>query len=396
MSAEQPKVLHVVTALGVGGVEVWLIALLKHIQERRDRGESGEQMDILMTGGKPSELDETAKSLGANLHYIRFSRSAFPAFRKQFRELLRRERYTAIHDHQDYSGGWHLLAGAGLLPPVRIIHVHNPPICLRINTDTPVQKALFQVSRAAVKRLATHVLGTSAQVLREYGFTRDAFPDQTIRPVHCGFEVTSFATPHEQANASVCQEFGWPAGSKLCLFVGRLEGFDPRNPDWNHKNPEFALEVMRAAIENGVDARLILAGAGDHARSVFEKRVADWGLTHRIRFAGPRRDVARLMAASHLCLFPSLEEGLGMVAVEAQAAGLRVLASDTVPQEAAAVPDLVTFMSLQQPASVWAKELERLLSLPRPESKRAADAVKHTDFSIDRSYEQLDAIYSGR
>lgn len=396
MTDSAPRVLHVVTALGVGGVEVWLIALLRHMRALEAAGQKPERFDILMTGGEKAELDDLASSLGATLHYIKFSRRDFGSFRKKFRVLMKRERFTAIHDHQDYSGAWHLLAGAGVLPPVRIIHVHNPPICLRINTDTPVRKALFQVARVIVKRLATHVLGTSAQVIREYGFTPDAFPRQIIRPVHCGFEVSAFAAPHEEANASVCREFGWPAGSKLCLFVGRLDGFDPRNPDWNHKNPEFALEIVRAAVENGTDARLIVAGGGDHARETLEHRVASWGLSDRIRFAGKRLDVARLMAASHVCLFPSLEEGLGMVAVEAQAAGLRVLASDTVPREAAAVPELVTFLSLSEPGSVWAEELGRILSAPRSDSTSAADAVKLTDFSIDRSYRQLHEIYESR
>jgi glycosyltransferase involved in cell wall biosynthesis len=382
--------------MGVGGVEVWLIALLRYIRSLEAEGRATERYDILMTGARTAELDELAASLGATLHYIRFSRSEFPEFRRQFRELLKREKFTAIHDHQDYSGAWHLVAGAGLLPPVRIIHVHNPPICLRINTNTAVQKALFQVSRAIVQNLATHVLGTSAQVLREYGFTPQAFPRQKIRALHCGFEVSSFATPPEEANASVCDEFGWPRGSKICLFVGRLDGFDPRNPEWNHKNPEFALEVARAAIDKGVDVRLILAGAGDHARAVFEKRVADWGLSDRIRFAGKRLDIPRLMAASHVCLFPSLEEGLGMVAVEAQAAGLRVIASDTVPREAAAFPELVKFMSLKEPAAAWADELEKMLALPRYDSQAAARHVRNTDFSIDRSYSQLHEIYSGR
>jgi glycosyltransferase involved in cell wall biosynthesis len=394
VSSESPKVLHVITGLGVGGVEVWLIALLEHMQQRVGLQEGSDKFHILLTGGKRAELDDRAMELGAQLHYIRFSRREFGKFAKEFRKLMRRERFTAIHNHQDYSGAWHFLAGAGLLPPVRIIHVHNPPICLQINTNTRVRKALFRVSRATVQRMATHVLGTSAQVLREYGFTSDVFPNQVIRAVHCGFEVAAFAATYEESNTSVCREFGWPSGSKICLFVGRLEGFDPGNPDWNHKNPEFAIEVIRSALDKGADTRLIVAGAGDRMRHVLEQRVTDWGYSDRISFAGPRNDVGRLMAASYVCLFPSLEEGLGMVAVEAQAAGLRVLASDTVPHEAAAIPELVSFLSLSETPSLWAEELIRLLSLPRLDSRVASATMRQTDFSIDRSYAQLQSVYS--
>jgi glycosyltransferase involved in cell wall biosynthesis len=247
-----------------------------------------------------------------------------------------------------------------------------------------------------VKRFATHVLGTSSQVLREYGFAHDAFPEQKIEPLHCGFEVAAFAMSPAAANESVSSEFGWPRDSKLVLFAGRLDGFDPRRPDWNHKNPEFALDVMREALASGADARMIIVGDGDKTRRILEKRVADWGLTDRIRFAGKRLDIPRLMAASHVCLFPSLEEGLGMVAVEAQAAGLHVLASDTVPREAAAVSDLVTFMPLPAGTAAWARKLTELLLIRRMDSEGAADAVRATDFSIDRSYEKLHRIYCSR
>ena len=390
----QAKVLHVISALGVGGVEVWLIALLRHMRERETAGHECEEFHILLTGGKTAELDELATSLGARLHYIRFSRNDYAGFARKFRRLLERERFDVIHDQQDYSAAWRLLAGAGMLPPVRIVHVHNPPFCLRVNTETRAQKAVFTLARAIVRKLATHVLGTSAQVLREYGFTSDAFPKQQIVPLHCGFEASAFAMSAAEANESVCRELGWPPGSRITLFAGRLDGFDPRKPEWNHKNPEFALDVVHKAIENGTDTRLVMVGDGDRTRRILEKRVSDWGLAGRIELVGRRMDMARLMAASHVCLFPSLEEGLGMVAVEAQAAGLRVLASDTVPREAAAIPDLVTFLPLSAGASLWGVELGRLLALPRMDSDLAADQVRTTDFSIDRSYERLHRIYA--
>ena len=386
--------LHVITALGVGGVEVWLLALLRENKARKESGRDHEEIDILMTGGRTAELDEIGQQLGATLHYISFSRKSFPAFTRKFRALLNQRGYSVIHDHQDYISAWHFLAGAGALPPVRIVHVHNPPICLRINTDTRARKALFAVSRRIVKRMATHVLGTSAQVVREYGFNADDFPSQKIRALHCGFDVQQFAESHEAANSSVCEEFGWPAGSKICLFAGRLEGFDRRNPLWNHKNPQFALDTVSAAINKGADIRFIMAGDGEAMRRNLAEQVESAGMSDRIVLPGKRLDIARLMAASHVCLFPSLEEGLGMVAVEAQAAGLRVLASDTVPREAGVIDELITFLPLTLGPSMWADELMRQIVLPRADSSSAAARVRESDFSIDRSYENLHTIYS--
>ena len=95
----QPKVLHVISALGLGGVEVWLIALLRYMRERERAGESVEDFHFLMTGGKSAELDEVAKSLGTTLHYIQFSRSDFAGFARKFRALLKREQFPTMSLH---------------------------------------------------------------------------------------------------------------------------------------------------------------------------------------------------------------------------------------------------------------------------------------------------------
>jgi glycosyltransferase involved in cell wall biosynthesis len=244
-----------------------------------------------------------------------------------------------------------------------------------------------------VRRFATHVLGTSRQVLGEYGFTDDAFPRQVIRTLHCGFDTHPFAAPHADANEALCREVGWPEGSRICLFAGRLDGFDRRNPEWNHKNPGFALDVVHEAIRLGGDVRLLMAGAGDEMRAILEERVTGWGLGDRIRFLGQRRDIPRLMAASHVCLFPSSEEGLGMVAVEAQAAGLRVLASDAVPREAGVIPELIQFLPLAAGAPAWASQLLDVLALPRYDSVRSAQLIEASPFAVAHSYRALREIY---
>lgn len=390
---QHARVLHVITILSVGGVEVWLTALLRHIEMLARTGQPHESFDILMTGGATGDLDEAAAALGATLHYLPFSRRNFPAFARSFRKLLRERKYIAIHDHQDYAAGWHLLAGAGELPPVRIVHVHNPPARLRVESRTALRRLALRASARLVRRFATHVLGTSSQILDQYGFKRREFPRQSIRTVHCGFDVGDFDESYEEANRKICEELGWPAKSKLALFVGRLDGFDPSKPGWNHKNPQFALEVAHVALDRDPDLRFVMVGGGGDVQQQLESQVSAWGLSDRIRLVGRRLDVARFMAAAHTLLFPSLEEGLGMVAVEAQAAGLHVLASDTVPREAVVIPELVKFLPLSAGSDVWCTELLRQLSMARYDASIAAEKVKRSPYSIEESYRRLHSIY---
>jgi glycosyltransferase involved in cell wall biosynthesis len=386
-------VLHIITILSVGGVEVWLLALLRHIQMLERTGQPHESFEILMTGGQRHDLDEAAAALGATLHYLPFSRRRFTGFAREFRTLLRERGYSAIHDHQDYAAGWHFLAGVGQLPPVRIVHVHNPPARLRFDSRTALRRMGLRVSASLVRRFATHILGTSSQILDQYGFRRKEFPKQSIRTVHCGFDVNDFDESHEEANRNICDELGWPSPTKLALFVGRLDGFDPSKPGWNHKNPQFALEVARLALGRDPSLRFVMVGGGGGVQQQLEAQVREWGLTDRIRLVGRRLDVARFMAAAHTLIFPSLEEGLGMVAVEAQAAGLHVLASDAVPREAVVIPELVKFLPLSAGADAWSSELLRQLSMARYDASIAAEKVRRSPYSIEESYRRLHSIY---
>ena len=115
----------------------------------------------------------------------------------------------------------------------------------------------------------------------------------------------------------------------------------------------------------------------------------------KIRLTGIYPDVTRLMLGSDLFLFPSVAEGLGMVVVEAQAAGLPVLTSDGVPRESMVIPEMVEFKPLGDGVPSWADEALRLLGSERPDPSACNLAVRNSAFSIENSVRSLLRIYSG-
>jgi len=126
---------------------------------------------------------------------------------------------------------------------------------------------------------------------------------------------------------------------------------------------------------------------------ILQERVATWGLADRIKLLGARSDVPRLMLGSDLLLFPSIAEGLGMVAVEAQAAGLPVLASDAVPQECAVVDGMVTFLPLSAGSQHWATQTLAAMIASKPDPCAANHQVSKSSFSIGNSAKKLLKIY---
>lgn len=387
------RVLQIFSVLSMGGAETWLMSLLKYFREAEGSLPVRVKCDILLTGGEPSVFDEEAKALGARLFYVPFTRRNTAGFIREFRRILAAGNYDVIHDHQDYIAGLHFAMGLGRLPRIRIAHVHSA-IRHRSQYANDRVRAIFMSSgRRILKHLATHVLGTSRQAIDEYGFRVPTF--RGVGVVNCGFDSSKFAGDYRSTHAELCHEFGWDEPAKIILSVGRLDGDEVtlNGRVMSQKNPGFALEVFKESFERDETVRLLMVGSGQEKRKRLEAKVNDWGVAERVRFLSERADVAKLMLGSDLLLFPSLAEGLGMVVVEAQAAGLRVLASDTTPRECVVIPDLVKFLSLDLNPRDWADEVRRLLNLAHANPGECIDAIRRSPFSIENSAANLLEIY---
>ena len=385
------RVLQVVDTLGMGGAETWLMEVLRLWSKT-----GACQLDFLVTSGQRGIFDDEAVKLGAKIHYVPYTRAHLPRFVQEFRRLLRKGRYGAIHDHQDYTSGWHFLMGTGSLPPVRVTHVHNPAYQIRNNYGVTLgRRVTARVGKALVAHHATHITATSRQIIREYGFDAPRFGHLPKGALYCGFDTSRFAVDRHAARASVRQEFGWSDDACVVLFAGRIDQSPDYGHSQNHKNSAFAVSVCIAAALQNPRLHVLFAGPLSPAVPVLEERIAAAGLRARFLFAGVRRDIARLMAASDVLFFPSRGEALGMAAVEAQAAGLPVLASTEVPREAVVVPELVRFRSLDAGQADWTENLLQLTASP----PRVADAnrrVAASPFAIKHSARALEELYCAR
>jgi glycosyltransferase EpsF len=390
MKTNRPlRVLQVIGVLSVGGAESWLLALLRHWSQT-----GAAAVDFLLTGGKQSSYDKDVEALGGKIHYVRYGRGSIGSFMREFRRILRQGNYDAIHDHSDFASGWHFLLGSGVLPPVRVMHIHNTRNQFRINYErTAARRLSGRLGRALASRLATHVCGTSAQVLREYGYEPGKPGRPHVTVLHCGFEIAMFYGPRADDRASVLHEFGFGKTAKLLFHAGRLDYQFESNHHRNHKNTWLVVEIAREAARRDSEIALLIAGAGDRQRAQIEERIATWGLANRLRLIGVRSDIGRLMRAADIVLFPSKEEGLGMVAVEAQAAGTPVLTSTAVSREACIIPELFHALPLDKPLAIWTETLFQILNAPRLDTVACCSAVEASPFSIANSARLLEAVY---
>lgn len=382
------RVLQVIDSLGMGGAETWLMELLRFWA-----GSDTVKMDFLLTGGERAIFDDEAQALGAALYYVPYKRRRLLEFALAFRRILHSGRYDAIHDHHAYPAGWHFLMASGLLPPVRIIHVHNPSFGIYDTYGvTPSRRVAAKIGKYLVGHYATYLTGTSRQILTEYGFDAPSFRDLPKAALYCGVDPRRFAGEVCGAKATLRSEFRWPDDAKVVLVAGRMDESPDVGHPRNHKNTGFAVDVLMAAMRRDARMRAIFAGKTSSALPTLEARIAKAGMTDRFAFAGVRSDIGCLMLGSDVLLFPSRGEGLGMVAVEAQASGLPVLASTAVPRECVVIPDLVTFLDITAGADRWADNIIGLALSPR-DAASSNRRIAESAFSIKTSAHSLIRLY---
>lgn len=372
------RILHVVGGMNRGGIETWLMHVLRHID--RDRF----QMDFLVHTAEPCAYDDEVYAIGSKIiHCLNLSQPWIYA--ANFRRILHEcGPYDIVHSHVHHFSGYvlYLAKQAGI--PVRIAHSHN-------DTSAVEAKAVWHrrlylaLTKNWIARYATMGLGCSHKAVANL-FGSDWQSDPRWRVLYCGINLTPF---QKQVNSdSLRAELGIPTDAFVIGHVGRFA---------EQKNHVFLLEIAAEVAKREPKMRLLLLGEGS-LRSDIEQKVLQMGLSDRVIFAGIRPDVPEIMGSIiDIFLFPSLHEGLGLVLIEAQAAGLPCIFSSVVPDEADVVKPLVRRLSLSQPASEWAEGVLTQRDAGSTITKSDALALVETSpFNIETSVKQLESIYQAQ
>ncbi len=383
------RVLHIIDGFGAGGAETWLLATVKYL---KTHPHLNLEFDFLATGGEARLFDEEIKEQGCQIFYVKYSFKSLFAFRANLKSILLSNEYDAIHDHQDFISGWHFLLGIGYLPKVRIAHLHNPFNFIDNYVVNPVRWFSYHLGRLLTVALTSKITGTSNAVMDEYDYNKWPYSKRRTNPAYCGFDVNKF-TYNSHGKEKLCKELGWEIKEcKIALFVGRI-GLQDSDTAANQKNPAFAFSVAKELVSLNDDWRFVFVGYKGNLGSNMETEVTNAGVADRIKFLGLRNDVPGIMSAADVLIFPSLWEGLGMVAVEAQCCGLPIIMSETIPMEAIICDELVIVKKLEDGIKEWIESIVRI-SNSKYNRSSYAHKIDASPFSIHNSINNLIHIYT--
>lgn len=348
--------------------------VLRNIDRRRVR------MDFLVTRDEPAPYDDEIRVLGSEVIPCVLTRDP-ASFAKRFLAVLaRRGPYDVVHSHVHHFSGFVLaLARVGGVP-VRIAHSHLDTRDL--DRRAGVARGLYlRAMSAAVSGFATQGIAVSSDAaVSLYGASWRQDPRWQI--VRCALDLAEFRAPGEPA--AVREALGIPADALVFGHVGR---FDPQ------KNQRSLVRIAAAALERDPRAFFVLVGDGPLRQSI-EEEADRHGLRARTMFTGVRRDVPRLLRSFDAFVFPSLREGLPLVGIEAQAAGLPIVCSDRVTRELVVLPELFQWLSPDDPPELWASAALEAVRR-RIEPRVALAAIDDSEFSLARTIPKLLAMYGG-
>lgn len=369
------RILHVVSRMDRGGIETWLMHILRHIDREHF------PMDFLVHTTQPCAYDDEIRSLGSKI--IPCLHPSQPLlYARKFKRILREHGpYNVVHSHVHHFTGYVLRLAQQAGVPVRIAHSHLDSSSLESKAGL-YRRLYLALTKGWIARYATIGLGASRKAVADL-FNSVWETDPRWQVFYCSIDLTPFRALVD--SVTVRAEFGIPADAFVLGHVGRFD---------EQKNHVFLVDIAAEFAKREPKMRLLLLGDGS-LRPDIEQKVAQLGLTERVIFAGIRTDVPQLMlGAMDLFLLPSLCEGLPLVLIEAQAARLPCIFSDVITEEAEVVKPLVRRLSLSQLASAWTEEIlnvrEGATGVTQAESFML---VEQSPFDIRTGVKKLEKLY---
>jgi glycosyltransferase involved in cell wall biosynthesis len=294
-------------------------------------------------------------------------------------KIFREGGYDAVHSHVWNFSGPVLKAAKNAGISVRVAHSHNTKSKYPLSI---YRKIYSWWTRRMILKYATHCLGCSSEAAAAL-FGSKWLTNPKCRILYCSIDINLFS---ENRKPSVCKtDLGFPEDVLVVGNVGNLR---------KQKNHTFFLDIAAEVIKEESRAYFFVAGEGE-LRPELEAKAERLGIADHIVFAGVRNDVPDLLrAVFDAFLFPSLYEGMPLSMVEAAAAGLRVIYSDTItPEAATAIPELFTRVSLSDSAGTWAKAVLSSLRSGKLSQGKAYGLVLNSHFSPFYCLKELHKVY---
>jgi glycosyltransferase involved in cell wall biosynthesis len=359
------RVLHLIHHLDPGGAETLLAELLPRLD--RDRFE----VHVACLQERGALYERLAKD-GVRTHFIGRGRGPdLPAIRRIAR-LLRGSNIDVLNTHAFSAGFWGRMAAAWARTPVVIATVHA-----EAGWQNPVKHF---VGAQLMRPLTSHTVAVS-ETVRTSLLLKHRLDRNTVSVIPNGIPLEKFQRPVVERPAGI------PRDRPVVGMVGRCRA---------EKGGAFFIECLALLRAAGHGVYGVLVGDGPDRERLRADAHAR-GLTPHITFAGRVTDATRWLAAFDVLVCPSLEESFGIAALEAQAAGVPVVATRVGGFREVLHDGRNALLVPASNARALADAVSELLTTPARRDALVREAREHVArrFSIASTVQAYERLYSG-
>lgn len=347
-----------------GGVEAVVMNYYRNIDRNKI------QFDFICDDDSTCIPKEEIENLGGKVILIPPYQKVLK-YHKELKKVLKEGQYKIVHSHINALSVFSLWAAKSAKVPVRIAHSHSTS-----NKKEWKKTLLKNVLRPFSKLFATDYFCCS-ELAGRWLFGNKTYNQGKVYLLNNAIDVEKFKY-NEKARKQKRKELNIKDNELVIGHIGRFV---------KQKNHEFLIDIFNEIHNQNKNTILLLAGDGPLKEEI-QNKVKELGLEKNVQFLGQRNDANELYQAMDLFLFPSLYEGLGMVLIEAQCAGLPCVASTEVPQ-IAKISKEIDFLPLTKDITLWSKAcIEKLKN-----SNRINKKIKMKQYDIINESKKLEKKY---
>lgn len=315
-----------------GGVEAVVMNYYRNI----DR--SKVQFDFICDDDSTDIPYEEIEKLGGRVILIPPYQKVFK-YHKKLKRVLKEGNYKIVHSHINTLSVFSLFAAKCAGVPIRIAHSHSTS-----NKKEWKKTLIKNVLRPFSKMYATNYMCCS-ELAGRWLFGNKGYDKGNVYLLNNAIDLDKFKYDKDERQ-KIRKELNIDDDTFVIGHIGRFV---------RQKNHDFLIDVFNEVHKIKENSILLLVGQGPLVDEM-KTKVENLGLEDCVKFIGQRADVPRLYQAFDYFLFPSLYEGLGMVAIEAQCSGLPCLCSTEVPVIAKATNN-INFLNLDEDLLKWRDEI---------------------------------------
>lgn len=364
------KVLHIVGAMNMGGTETMLMNIYRNIDRKKV------QFDFISYSSEEAHYDEEIRKLGGKVIKLNSTIS----LKELTKAIKENGPYDVVHAHTLFNSGIAMLAAKKCGIKNRIAHAHTT----LDNSSSLIRKIYINSMKFLINKYSTQNLACSKEAGKYlFGEKEINKSKYSYLPNLINYEEL-LHKPQKEVDRFK-KEYNLEQG----IVIGHIGTLK------ESKNHKFLLEIAKYMTEQNIDVKLLLVGEGS-LRKELEELAEEYNISDRVHLLGIREDINVMLHSMDVFVFPSIFEGLGLVLLEAQAAGLPCIVSEAIQPEADLGLGLFSKLNLSDGVEVWSKYITKSANKKENGIDKISLSFEEKEYSKNKCISKLMKIYNAK